>query len=239
MQASSTLPRTVEPELMEDPEQVAAYTAADFTQADEAFVAACEAWLRDVGVAPPRRILDLGCGPGNIALRLAVAFPEAEILGVDGSGAMIAVARQLTPAGARVEWVTATLPDEGLPVANFDLVVSNSLLHHLHDPSVLWHAVRRQARPGAPFFVGDLRRPASQDALDRCVANALPHDVPAVLRHDFIASLHAAFTVDEVARQLAQAGLDGGFTGPSGRRSSGEVVATGERHLRVFGRTAA
>jgi trans-aconitate 2-methyltransferase len=224
MDTPSWLPRTVEPELMEDPEQVAAYVAADFTEADAAFVAACAAFLTERGALEPRTILDLGCGPGNIALRLAEVFPQADITGLDGSAAMIAAAAQRTPAGtARVAWVTATLPWEAEPARRFDLVVSNSLLHHLHDPKVMWDAVGRHANPGGLFFVGDLRRPQSAEAVARCLAETLPPEVPAVLRHDFTASLHAAFTVEEVAAQLAEAGL------------AGEVAAVGGRHLRAWG----
>jgi SAM-dependent methyltransferase len=216
--------RTPEPELMDDAEQVAAYLAADFSVPDEAFAAACLDWLASCGVARPEKVLDLGCGPGNIALRLAERLPDAVITGLDGAPAMLDAARARTPASARVRWLQATLPAVPLAEATFDCVVSNSLLHHLHDPSVLWASLRRLGRPGAPYIIGDLRRPATPaEALALCDLHAGP--APPVLRRDFLASLHAAFEPGEVEAQLAEAGLH-----------DARVIVTSDRHLRVLGR---
>lgn len=216
--------RTPEPELMDDPEQVAAYLAADFSVPDAAFTEACLAWFAACGVPAPAGIVDLGCGPGNIALRLAAALPDADIIGLDGAPTMLDAARLRTPEGARVSWVVSTLPETGLPEAAFEAVVSNSLLHHLHDPAMLWAAIRRLARPGAPFVVGDLRRPATPD---EAVALAKRHAdrAPDVLRRDFLASLHAAFEPAEVVAQLTAAGLH-----------AADVHVTSDRHLRIVGR---
>ena len=85
-------------------------------------------------------------------------------------------------------------------------MISNSLLHHLHDPMVLWRAVAEAARPGTPVFVADLARPEDEASVDALVADMA--DEPEVLQRDFRASLHAAFTPDEVREQLRAAGLD-------------------------------
>jgi SAM-dependent methyltransferase len=210
----STLPRTPEPELMEEAEQARADAEADFGATDAAFV---DAFLARFGT--PRRVIDLGCGPGNIALRLC--RPGVEVWGVDGAAAMLAHGRARSDA---VRWLEATLPSDALPSAHFDAVVSNSLLHHLHDPSVLWRTLRQVAAPGAAVLVGDLRRPRTEAALEALVAREAG-DAPEVLRRDFRASLHAAFTPDEVRGQLADAGIEG------------LVVETPtDRHLWVGGR---
>jgi trans-aconitate 2-methyltransferase len=103
-------------------------------------------------------------------------------------------------------------------------VLSNSLLHHLHDPAVLWSSVRQLGGPGAAIYVQDLRRPASLAALEALVASQMA-TAPEVLRRDYRHSLHAAFTLQEVAAQLEQAGLDGL-----------RVQERGERYLEVWGR---
>jgi SAM-dependent methyltransferase len=107
---------------------------------------------------------------------------------------------------AQVELVQGLLPGLPLETGAFDAVISKDLLHHLHDPSVLWAEVRRLGRPGAAVYVMDLFRPAT--IVD---ARAMTHAVVAredpVLQLDFYNSLLAAFTVDEVREQVREAGL--------------------------------
>jgi 2-polyprenyl-3-methyl-5-hydroxy-6-metoxy-1,4-benzoquinol methylase len=93
------------------------------------------------------------------------------------------------------------------PYPPFQLLVSNSLLHHLHDPAVLWSSLRQLAAPGALVVVRDLRRPADGAALRALVARH-GAGAPAVLRRDFAHSLRAAFRPEEVRQQLAAAGLE-------------------------------
>ena len=86
--------RVPEPELMDDIDQVAAYAAADFNSGDDHTLSLILSLVREtVSGAPPRRVIDLGCGPGNITLRLCDAFPESEVIGVDGAAAMLHLAR--------------------------------------------------------------------------------------------------------------------------------------------------
>lgn len=197
--------RILEPELMEDPEQAEAYAAADFSASDEAFVHAfCERFPLD----DPGPIADLGCGPGNIVLRLASRFPARQLVGVDGSEPMLALARRAGSAYAdRLRLVAERLPCVSLESGAYVAVVSNSLLHHLPDPDLLWQTVKRIGRPGAAVFVGDLRRPASP-AQARAIVERYAASDPEVLRADFLASLHAAFEADEVRAQLRRAALD-------------------------------
>ena len=91
--------RLPEPELMVDPAQVLAYAAADFSGGDQRTLDRIEALLSSASgraSSDPAVILDLGCGPGNISLPLAKRFPESQVIGVDGSPAMLQVARDLS-----------------------------------------------------------------------------------------------------------------------------------------------
>ena len=206
---------------MEGVEQAQAYAAADFAASDTAFV---ERFVALFGTDHDGEIADLGCGPGNIALTLATRLPTARIVGIDGSAAMIAIARQRGRRLAeRVRFVEARVPDPALSRAHFSAVVSNSLLHHLPDPAALWSTVTAIGRPGAPVLIGDLRRPASA-AEARHIVDIYAPDAPAVLRDDFLASLHAAFEPDEVRAQLKAAGLH-----------RWRVEVTSDRHLQVVG----
>ena len=221
----ATMRRIPEPELMDQPAQAAAYAEADFDAPDARFL---EIFLARFGNVFTGRIADLGCGPGNIALRLARDLPRCEVTGVDGAASMLEHARlrarRFGEPGSRVRWVQAVLPSSALPHGAFEAVVSNSLLHHLHDPTVLWRTILKIAAPGAAVLVGDLRRPRTEsDARD--LVETYAADESPVLKEDFFASLCAAFQPDEVRAQLREEGLP----------LTAEEV--GDRHLLVWGHT--
>jgi SAM-dependent methyltransferase len=202
---AAPLSRTPEPELMLDVEQVRAYSEADFATAHDAFVAHARAAIGEL-VGP---VADLGCGPADVTVRLARANPRATFVGVDGSPAMLELGRERVAAAGladRIRLELVLLPDPAAVGTGYAAVVSNSLLHHLDDPAVLWRAIRAAGRPGAPFAVGDLVRPGTRAALDGLVERNAAGEPP-VLVHDFAASLGAAYTADEIAAQLAATDL--------------------------------
>lgn len=199
--------RILEPELIEDDAVALAYARADFAEANSSFVR----FFGDLaGSDFAGSALDLGCGPGDIVLRLARAHPSCTAHGLDGSAAMIRLAEEArcaAPACAdRVAFVRDLLPGASLPRERYDAVLSNSLLHHLALPELLWATVRRRAVPGAPVLVMDLFRPATEAQVRDIVAQHAA-DAPPLLRRDFTNSLHAAFEPHEIRRQLAAAGL--------------------------------
>ena len=199
--------RTPEPELMDDAAQALAYARADFAAPHDRFVALlCER----TGAASLRgAALDLGCGPGDIAFRVARALPQLAIDAVDGSDAMLALAREDAArrgSSGRVRFARAYLPADAPPAREYALVYSNSLLHHLREPAALWESAKRWGARGAALFVGDLLRPASEDAVRELVTREASGE-PAILQRDFHLSLCAAYTPDEVRAQLATAGL--------------------------------
>jgi len=218
--------RVTEPELMDDEAQALAYAEADFEEPNSRFAAM---FSERVGALPAgASVLDLGCGPGDITLRIARAHRGVHVHGLDGSAAMLAFGHQALASepglAERVRFVEGLVPGAVLPLARYQAVVSNSLLHHLHDPSGLWRTVRERAVPGAPVLVMDLMRPASPAAAQALVDEYAGGE-PEVLRTDFYNSLLAAFEPGEVRAQLAEAGLAGL-----------EVEEASDRHLVVWGR---
>jgi SAM-dependent methyltransferase len=125
---------------------------------------------------------------------------------------------------SRVRLIEDMLPGASLPLERYDAVVSNSLLHHLHEPRVLWDSIRQLARPGAPVIVMDLFRPPSIAAA-RAITETYAADEPEVLRQDFFNSLCAAFEPQEVRDQLIACGLD-----------ALDVSTVSDRHLLIAGR---
>ena len=97
----------------------------------------------------PRRIIDLGCGPGNSTAVLRSRWPTAELTGLDSDEEMLLAARQSYPT---VHWI------QGDAVAwqstsNFDVVFSNALLQWLPDHAAViarWFAA---IKPGGALAV--------------------------------------------------------------------------------------
>jgi len=211
---------------MDGVEQARAYADADFSEPHDRFVALFRARFPD---AVPRRVLDLGCGPCDVTRRFARGHPGCAITALDGSRAMLDEARRRNrDAGFadRIELVETRLPSAALAGRTFDTVLSNSLLHHLPDPAILWTAVRGALDDGGIAYVMDLSRPRDEAVAERLV-QLHAADAPDVLRHDFHASLLAAYRPDEVVRQLAAAGL-GSF----------RVEVVSDRHWIAYGRGA-
>jgi len=200
--------RTPEPELMDDAAQAKAYAEADFEEVNNSFVEGFQNAFPWLGGSP--FILDLGCGPGDIPLRLARAFPGALVQAVDGSGAMMELARQAvsgTEEEGRIMLVESNIQDLEPPPMPFHAVVSNSLLHHLHDGGELWRTISRVTGEGTAVYIMDLQRPDSPERAGELVAEYAA-DEPEQLRTDFYNSLLAAFTTDEVREQLRGAGIE-------------------------------
>ena len=211
---------------MDDAAQARAYAEADFDEPNERFVAM---YAEFIGALPAgAAVLDLGCGPGDISLKLAAAWPKIEVHALDGSEAMLAFGRaalasrpELQP---RLQFIQGMVPGAALPRARYQAVISNSLLHHLHDPDGLWRMIRERGAEGAPVLVMDLMRPADEAAA-RALVDEHAAGEPEVLRRDFYNSLLAAFEPAEVSAQLARAGM-GHF----------EVEAVSDRHMVIRGR---
>src|SRR5580693_175932 len=202
--------RIPEPELMDDPGQALAYTQADFRASHGARVEIFRGLFPQLRVTGP--VLDLGCGSGDVLLRFARAFPKARFVGVDGSRPMLALAQRAIDAEPavreRVVVQYGIIPQCVLPDEPWQLVMSHSLLHQLHQPQVLWRTIVDCAGSGCAVFIADLRRPASELDAHRTVRSTSNNE-PQILQRDFFNSLCAAFEPDEVREQLAAAGLTG------------------------------
>ena len=202
--------RIAELEVMDDEEQARGYAKADFSEGHNRFVAL----FRDIfpDTSPGDVALDLGCGAADVTIRFARALPAVRVVGIDAAEAMLAIARDAIAAqpelDGRIRLVRGHLPEAALEAQAYDIILSNSLLHHLVDPHTMWRAAQHYGKPGAPVFVMDLRRTESREEARRLVARyTQPTDAP-VLINDFYNSLISAYTPEEIRAQLDEAGLN-------------------------------
>ena len=197
--------RILEPEIMENAEQALAYAKADFSTSNQWFVDHLLAdFPKNLG-----NVLDIGCGPADVPVRLGRAHPTIRITAIDGSAAMLALAQKAVEAAGlqkRIATVQGYIPGLSFDEHGFDAVLSKDLLHHLPEPMVLWSEARRLGRRGAAVYVMDLFRPVSPEAARTIVETVAGNEHP-ILKEDFYNSLCAAFTVDEVRSQITQASL--------------------------------
>jgi 2-polyprenyl-3-methyl-5-hydroxy-6-metoxy-1,4-benzoquinol methylase len=199
------MPRVLEPELMDDPEQALVYARADFEKENQGFVDRFREYFPEFAEG---HILDLGCGPGDIPVRFAQALPSCRITGVDASEPMIGLAVETVKRAGLADRVTFRC--ERFQTVSLlepvDALISNSLLHHVPNPLQFWYRLRQLVKPGSPVLVMDLLRPDSPEEAQAIVGRYAAKE-PEILRRDFYHSLLAAFTEDEVAAQLAELNL--------------------------------
>jgi len=214
--------RQPEPDLMDLAQEAVAYAQADFSAVNQAFVDR----LLELHSPPHARVIDLGCGPADIPIRLHCQRPAWQITAVDGSLAMLqlaAAAMAHSPAAQAIGLLECDACATPLPDHSFDVVISNSLLHHVTEPLQMWREIARLAASGGFVFVRDLFRPATLAQAEQIVKTYAGNESQ-LLQDEFHRSLLAAYTLEEVKAQLRQAGL-------SGLR----VTQASDRHLDITG----
>lgn len=203
--------RKPEPEAMGEEDDVSAYASAagqkhldaiDNTLVNQVLSLGSPEGLLTGG------LLDVGCGPGNIALKIAQRCPGLLVIGVDQSARMIQAARQAgfeRGLGKRAIFLRGNADQIPLPTGMFDIVLSNSVLHHLADPLKAFEEMLRVTRPGGAVLVRDLRRP-SRIVFPWHVKWHGRH-YSGTMKRLFEDSVRAAYTPDELASLLNQSGM--------------------------------
>ncbi len=223
--------RTPEPELMQIHSQVRAYADADFSKSDSMVVKSLEKYLKKTGrtLNTSYLIFDMACGPGNIAERIAKNWPFVNVVGIDGSKEMLNEAENKLSENFmnNLSYELIDINSIALGEIHFpysaDVIVSNSALHHFHDPYSFWGALKKLGKTKCIHIHRDLIRPTSLEKAFQIKEKHLSSS-PEILKNDFYASLKASFTVEEVSQQLFDAGL-----------SQLEVSQVDELYLEIIG----
>ncbi len=171
--------------------------------------------------------LDLGAGPCDIAILVArEAGAVSHITALDAAESMLHIASEkIASAGLsdRITLQRGDVKDLKFEDGNFDLVYSNSMLHHIPDPLSMLREAWRVLAPGGTLWIRDLCRPADQHGVNELVekyAEGSPRQ-----RQMFDDSLHAGLTVEEIGSAAAHAGIP-----------SASIEMTSDRHYTLIAR---
>jgi ubiquinone/menaquinone biosynthesis C-methylase UbiE len=109
--------------------------------------------LRRLPMTPTSRVLDVGCGTGELLRRLRAKYPHATLAGIDPVAEMLAMAKDKLSGNEdlRVGYADALPWSEG----SFDLVVSCNMFHYITHPVAALREMARVIRPGGSLVLTD------------------------------------------------------------------------------------
>jgi ubiquinone/menaquinone biosynthesis C-methylase UbiE len=120
------------------------------------FVSIAEKWGITDG-----KVLDVGTGPGSLAVGFAEVLPGVQVVGLDLSDAALELARknaQESGASVRVSFEKGNAEDMPFEDDTFDLVISNNTLHLVEHPVSMFDEIQRVLKPQGRFIISDFRR---------------------------------------------------------------------------------
>ena len=228
--------RTVEPELMENADQVNSYAKADFSQEENNLINQISYYLlkNEINLGEEDLIVDLGCGPGNISEKLSIKWPRANVVGIDGSKEMILKAESKRKNSLKrgklnnLRYIFADIKNLELSKItthkNITLLVSNSLIHHITYLEDFFNCIKRLSTNKTVNFHKDLRRPNNEKSALK-LKEKCSNKYDDILTNDYYASLKASYTLKELRNFLLKYQL-----------SSLEVFEEGDQYLIIYGK---
>ena len=227
--------RIPEPELMEEKKQVISYDEADFSEGEVNLINQIDHYLlrKNISLGEKDLIVDLGCGPGNISEKLAIKWPNTEVIGIDGSKEMILRAeynknisnnqKKLKNLRYICSDIKDIKSDNFLFKKEISLLVSNSLIHHITYIEDFFKTIKSLSSNSTVNFHKDLKRPLDEkSALElKAQCSKIYNET---LTNDYYASLKASYTFKELKNFTLENNL-----------SSLEVFEDGDKYLIVYG----
>ncbi len=210
------LKRVLEPEVMDTAEEAREYNEMDHSEVNRLFV---DDLLAAGSVEGD--ILDLGTGTALIPIELCQRVEDCRVMAADLSVEMLELARfnlELDSLTTRVQLEHIDAKKLPNPDDMFDLVISNSIIHHIPEPAGALAEAVRVAAPGGRLFFRDLLRPEDDATVEQLV-NTYTEGESEDARALFDQSLRAALTVEEVQQLVAELGF-----------APETVTATSDRH---------
>jgi ubiquinone/menaquinone biosynthesis C-methylase UbiE len=156
-------------------------------------------------------VLDAGTGTARIPILICQKCPQLQIIASDLSKNMLLIASKNVEQAGLQKQISLELADsKQLPYQDgqFDMVISNSIVHHLPDPLPFFLEIKRVLKPNGAIFIRDLLRPTDEATMNALV-DSIGDDYDEHQKMLFRDSLHAAFTLNEVKEIVQNAGLEG------------------------------
>jgi ubiquinone/menaquinone biosynthesis C-methylase UbiE len=200
------LPRVLEPEVMDTPEEARDYDAMDHSTVNRVFVA-------DFLVACPtvgNNVLDVGTGTAQIPIELCRQLPGVHVTALDAAAHMLALAQaNVRRAGLESAIRLQQCDAKKMPFADrtFSAIISNSIVHHIPEPFGVLREMRRVVAAGGTLFIRDLLRPGDNATVKHLV-QTYAGDANAHQQKMFEDSLRAALTLDEVKEMVKRLRFD-------------------------------
>ena len=197
--------RILEPEFMDDPSESRDYDSMDHTLPNAAFVE------RLIELGAHGTMLDIGCGPGHIPPLIIDRIPNSQVVGLDAAETMLSLAenRRLGCKNPdRISYQQGDAKRLVFPDDSFDVVISNTVMHHIHDPVPFLAEAYRVLKPEGAILIRDLFRPLNVESADALVDLHAP-DATEQQRARFHASLCAALTPEELQSLAIRGGMRG------------------------------
>jgi SAM-dependent methyltransferase len=167
-------------------------------------------WLDSVvntlAPATPLRILDVGCGGGDMLRRIERWAEHRNIpvslVGIDLNPYAGRIAREFSPRNSSIRWITGDAFSYTEPV---DLICSSLLTHHLPEPTIVRFLAWMEASATLGWFVNDLCRERTPYVLYKLLTMLTPWHP--FVRHDGLVSFRRSFREDDWSRMIAAAGI--------------------------------
>jgi ubiquinone/menaquinone biosynthesis C-methylase UbiE len=194
------LKRVLEPEVMDHAVEAREYDLIDHSHVNSLFVRDMSKEWRNLGLPTDSCLVDIGTGTARIPVEVCKQIATCRVVGIDLAYAMLALGYEnVVAAGfaSRIHVLQADARHLPLPDARAQVVVSNSLLHHLADPFPILRECLRVLDVGGLLFVRDLIRPDCGELLDTLL-NRHTAGQSEQQRRLLADSLCASLTVEEV-----------------------------------------
>src|SRR5687768_6697906 len=120
-----------------------------YADTDRALAGVTQPLLERIEAVPGRRVLDIGCGGGELSLGIARMRPPATVIGIDISPDLIAAARERASGRSAVEFAVADAATWSRPGFAPDLLVSRHGVMFFADPVAAFAHLARIATPEA------------------------------------------------------------------------------------------
>jgi 2-polyprenyl-3-methyl-5-hydroxy-6-metoxy-1,4-benzoquinol methylase len=190
--------RIPELELMDREDQAVSYAQADFSASNKIFL---NNLFEQTSITNKTKILDIGCGDGEIPIIL-FEQTKCQLTAIDGSENMLKqfILKKEKHNIKDIQIYKKLINSNLFPDTVFDLVINNSVLHHVSDVFMFWENAIRLIGPKGTIILMDLVRPKTNLDLQKKLIKYGGSDP--ILLSDFENSLRAAYTIDEVTAQL-------------------------------------